>query len=70
MSTERRSLRVEGMTCNGCENAVSNALKRVDGVREARADHHTGRVEVELDRDRGDDALRAAVDRAGFTLVD
>lgn len=70
MSTERRSLRVEGMTCNGCENAVSNALKRVDGVREARADHHTGRVEVELDRDPGDDALRAAVDRAGFTLVD
>lgn len=70
MSTERRSLRIEGMTCNGCENAVSNALKRVEGVREARADHHTGRVEVELDHDPGDDALRAAVDRAGFTLVD
>jgi copper chaperone CopZ len=70
VSTERRSLRIEGMTCNGCENAVSNALKRVEGVREARADHHTGRVEVELDHDPGDDALRAAVDRAGFTLVD
>ena len=70
MSTEIRTLRVQGMTCHGCENAVVNALKRVEGVVNARADHSLGQVEIELEDDPGDQVLREAVDRAGFTVAE
>ncbi len=43
------TLHVEGMTCSGCEQRLSKALRRVDGVREAAADHRTGEVRVRFD---------------------
>jgi copper chaperone CopZ len=59
------TLIVKGMTCGGCEKAISSALRKVEGVREVEADHSGGRVVV-----RGEgmelDALRAAVEDAGY----
>lgn len=56
---------VKGMTCGGCEKAISSALRKVDGVQSVQADHATGRVVV-----NGDgmelDALKAAVEDAGY----
>lgn len=54
------------MNCGGCETAVADALRDVDGVERAEADHETGRVTIEGEAD-GDD-LRAAVEEAGYTL--
>lgn len=61
-----RNLHVSGMNCGGCETAVADALRDVDGVERAEADHETGRVTIEGEAD-GDD-LRAAVEEAGYTL--
>ena len=41
-------LRVEGMSCPHCEMRVRKALERVEGVKEARADHRKGRAWVTL----------------------
>ncbi|WP_100500667.1 heavy-metal-associated domain-containing protein [Geodermatophilus chilensis] len=68
---ENVTLQVEGMTCTGCEQRLSKALRRVDGVREATADHRTGQVRVRLDpavTDRA--AVAAQVHTAGYTVVD
>lgn len=56
---------VNGMTCGGCEKAIQKALTSVEGVRAVRADHTTGRVEVEgvgVELD----ALKSAVEDAGY----
>jgi copper chaperone CopZ len=42
-------LRVDGMTCSGCEYNVSSALRLVPGVLEAAADHAAGTARVRFD---------------------
>ena len=62
-------LQVQGMSCSGCEQRIGTALRRLDGVVEATADHVTGGVRLRFDpasTDRG-----AVVDRivlAGYTV--
>ncbi len=38
------SIEVNDMKCEGCENRLTAALKRVDGVSEVSADHVAGTV--------------------------
>lgn len=55
------------MHCPGCERTLEVALTRLDGVREAEADHRTARVVVRYDAERVDErALREEIDRCGF----
>ena len=61
-----RNLHVSGMHCEGCESSVTEALRDVNGVESAEADHETGTVTVEGDAD--DTELRSAVEEAGYTL--
>lgn len=43
------SLEVTGMSCTGCEQRISAALDRLDGVGDVVADHRIGTVEVHYD---------------------
>ncbi len=57
--------RVPGMTCGHCVRAVEDELRGVPGVESVRVDLDTKVVDVsgtELD----DEALRAAIDEAGY----
>lgn len=45
------TLRVTGMTCDGCEDIIETALEMADGVDEATADHETQEANVEGDVD-------------------
>lgn len=67
---ENVTLQVEGMTCTGCEQRLGKALRRVDGVREATADHRTGQVRVRFDpavTDRA--ALADQIHTAGYEVT-
>ena len=55
------------MTCDGCERAVENALRNVEGVRKADADNDAGTVEVVADGASATD-LEDAVRGAGFEV--
>lgn len=59
---ERYVLGVEGLSCTGCEETVSTAIERVDGVLRVEADHETGRVEITADEGTEDEARRAIHD--------
>ncbi|MFC3478837.1 heavy-metal-associated domain-containing protein [Halobacterium litoreum] len=59
-----RTLSVDGMGCDGCEDIVENALNGVDGVTDAEADHEAGAATVEGDADRED--LLRSVELAGY----
>lgn len=63
-------LQVDGMTCTGCEQRIGTVLRRVEGVREVRADHTTGRVQVRVGPELSDpDVLADRVAAAGFEVV-
>ena len=47
--TETIQLRVTGMTCGGCENAVKRAVGQLAGVESVTASHEQQRVEIAFD---------------------
>ncbi len=62
------TMKVEGMTCNGCVSAVRNVLARQSGVRSSNVE--IGKVELDLDDDAGSlDSIRAAVQKAGYIVI-
>ena len=61
---------VSGMTCDHCVHAVTTELTKLPGVREVEVDLSTGGVSVTSDAALAIDAVREAVDEAGYTLVE
>lgn len=62
-------LPVSGMACDGCEQNVENAVGEVDGVTSVSADHERGAIEVVADGEPDEDAIRSAVENAGYEVV-
>ena len=60
---------VEGMTCGHCVSAVTEEVAAIPGVTGVEVDLGTGRVTVTADADPSTEAVAAAVDEAGYTLV-
>ncbi len=68
--TVTTTYQVSGMTCGHCENAVRTELGRLAGVRDVTVDLATGAVTVVSDGPLARDDVQAAIDEAGYTLVD
>nr|WP_079127102.1 heavy-metal-associated domain-containing protein [Streptomyces sp. TP-A0874] len=68
-ATETTTYQVTGMTCGHCEHAVVEELSAVPGVASVQADAATGRVSVVSAAPLPEEAVRAAVDEAGYELV-
>ena len=63
---------VTGMTCSHCVAAVTEEISRIDGVDTVAVDLNAGgdsRVTVTSAAPLPLDAVRAAVDEAGYTLA-
>jgi len=60
---------VQGMTCGHCVGAVSAEIGQLPGVAAVDVDLQTGRVTVTADPPVADDAIRAAVEEAGYEVV-
>ena len=63
------SYTVTGMTCAHCVNAVSDEVGQIPGVTSVDVELASGRVTVSGDG-FADEQVRAAVDEAGYTLVE
>lgn len=59
---------VTGMTCGHCEASVREEIGELDGVEQVTADHTTGQVVVTSAQPLDPDAVRAAVEEAGYAL--
>jgi copper chaperone CopZ len=60
---------VKGMTCGHCVDAVTGEIEALDGVRDVRVELSAGTVAVTSDDALSLDAVRAAVDEAGYVLA-
>ena len=63
------TVQVKGMTCEHCVNAVTQEVKKVNGVTGVDIDLDSGRVTIASESPVDQEALRAAVDEAGYELV-
>jgi copper chaperone CopZ len=61
----KTTLRSQELSCPSCIQKIEAALKRVDGVRNAKVHFNTGRLEVEHE-DVSNETLVAAVRDAGY----
>jgi copper chaperone len=60
---------VTGMTCGHCVNAVTEEVTALPGVTAVDVELASGRLTVTSDTPVDDDAVRAAVDEAGYELA-
>ncbi|MDR5834219.1 heavy-metal-associated domain-containing protein [Caballeronia sp. LZ034LL] len=58
---------VQGMSCQHCVGAVTRSIKEIDPQAQVRVDLERGRVAV--DSAQSADALKDAIDEAGYTVV-
>ena len=61
-AAERIEIRIDGMMCHHCENAIKKALEQLPFVAEASANFETGLAEVTLSGDFDEEAVRKAVE--------
>ncbi|MFG2552978.1 heavy-metal-associated domain-containing protein [Streptomyces sp. NPDC048581] len=61
--------KVSGMSCGHCEGAVSGEISELPGVGSVKAVASTGEVTVVSEAPLDEEAVRAAIDEAGFELV-
>ena len=68
MSEDALTYTVPGMSCGHCRTAITDEVSQVSGVDEVLVDLETKRVTV---RGTGveDDAVRAAIDEAGYEVA-
>lgn len=64
----KKTLTVEGMSCQHCVKAVKNALSEIQGVKSVEVDLAAKKVEVEGDNLQ-DAVLKEAIEEAGYEVV-
>ena len=60
---------VTGMTCSHCVSAVTEEVSGLPGVTDVQVDLPSGGVTVTSDAPLDDDAVRAAVEEAGYEVA-
>ncbi|RKN47179.1 copper chaperone [Streptomyces hoynatensis] len=68
-TTSTVTYRVSGMTCGHCEGSVKEEVSALPGVTGVTAAAATGLVTVTSEGPLDDEAVRGAVDEAGYELV-
>ncbi len=66
----QKTLKIEGMMCGHCEMHTKKALEAVDGVSLAEVSHKSGTAVVTLTKEVSEDALKQAVETAGYKVLE
>ena len=62
------TITVDGMTCGHCVSAVQAEVGKVDGVTEVSVDLPSGKVTIVGEQAPDPEAVRAAVEEAGYEV--
>ena len=64
----QKIMKVDGMMCMHCAGRVENALTVLDGVKAVKVNLSAKQVTITLVREVPDDALKEAVEKAGYRV--
>lgn len=65
----RYAVTIDGMGCEGCVAAVTEAIETLPGVRRVEVDLKGGSAAVEAEPALDEAALRRALEKAGYDLT-
>lgn len=60
---------VTGMTCGSCAGKVTDAVEQIPGITDVDIDLSTGGITLNSDEPIDDDAVKDAVEGAGYQLA-
>jgi len=69
MPSTSTTLNVQGMTCEHCVQAVRSELAKIGGVTDVHVELDSGAVTISSAGMLDDEAVRAAIDEAGYEWV-
>jgi len=69
MNSSTQTFTVTGMTCGHCVASVTEEVSEIAGVENVDIDLATGSVTITSSQPLEDDAVRAAVEEAGYALT-
>jgi copper chaperone len=67
--SEFRTYTVSGMTCSHCVSSVTEEVQEIPGVENVDVTLETGALTVKSSSPIDDDAVKAAVEEAGYRLT-
>ena len=63
------TLNVEGMTCDGCENAIKAGVESLDGIAEVESSHEEGWTKVKYDKALcSEEDIKAKITDTGYEV--
>jgi copper ion binding protein len=65
----KKTLRIEGMSCNHCVNHVKNALLEIEGIIDVEVNLNSKTAVVISKQDIDDSEFEKAIDEAGYKLT-
>ena len=67
---EKKTLKVEGMSCEHCVKAVNQALSDLTGMANVKVDLKTGTASFEFDPAKtGLNEIESAIEDAGYSVI-
>lgn len=71
METEKKTLKIEGMTCSACSSAVERSLNKMEGIQEASVNLATEKALISFDPDKVTiDDIKARIVKTGYTPLE
>jgi len=65
------NIAVEGMTCEGCEKAITNSIMALDGINHTKVSHVEGNAVVEFDSAKTSlNEIKEAIIGTGYKVVE
>ena len=63
------TLNVEGMTCDGCENAIKAGVESLDGIASVESSHEEGWTKVKYDKSQSSvEDIKAKITDTGYEV--
>ncbi len=62
-------INVNGMSCEGCENRIKNAVQSIDGVESVLASHKDSLVAVMAEDSVDENIIKERIEDIGFEVV-
>lgn len=67
--TGKKIVKIDGMTCEHCQNRVERAINEIDGAA-AKVNLRKKEAVVSYEASLDEDELRSVVEKAGYTVID
>ena len=69
-SLKKFSINIDGMTCASCEVLIERRLKKIDGIKTVKVNHHQGLAEIYSHKALDLAQIQQAIEKDGYSISD